>query len=388
MRPRFIQIHTLHPHGASLLNRDEWDRAKRITIGGIQRFRISSHSRKYHIRMDSGPHSIRHIPGVPLSARSRDAVNIGVTGPLRLVEGVNQEVVNAIEREFNRGVYGPRGDSPENRQILMLGLPEVEWLRERAAAICAASPDDPEAARREAAALFSGKEGRANMKAFRESARLPAGIESALFGRMMTADPGANARSAMQVAHSFGVSAIESEVDYFQAMDDLRLAQTGAAHMGETELTTGVYYGYICIDVPTLTGNLEGEEPDRWLETDRELTGEVARRLITLAATATSGAKAGQTAPYSYASVVLVEIGERMPRQLSDAYTVPCEPDSEAAARAMSAHLEKMDAMYGREEARRAASTTGVRFPGAESLPMAELSEWARGAILSGEAAL
>ena len=70
-------------------------------------------------------------------------------------------------------------------------------------------------------ALFKvGGEGR-NFRAFREQAALPAGLEGALFGRMVTSDPGANIDAAIHVAHAFTVHGEESESDYFSVVDEL-----------------------------------------------------------------------------------------------------------------------------------------------------------------------
>ena len=41
-QPRFLQIHTLSPYTAALLNRDDSGLAKRLPYGGALRTRISS----------------------------------------------------------------------------------------------------------------------------------------------------------------------------------------------------------------------------------------------------------------------------------------------------------------------------------------------------------
>ena len=62
----------------------------------------------------------------------------------------------------------------------------------------------------------------ANIKVMREATALPAGLTSALFGRMVTSDTAANIDAPIHVAHAFTVHPEESDSDYFVAVDDLK----------------------------------------------------------------------------------------------------------------------------------------------------------------------
>ena len=246
--PRFLQIHTLHSYPAALLNRDDSGLAKRMPFGGAVRTRISSQCLKRHWRVAEDEFAIHSIPGAEGAVRSRNVVERRVMQQLREVEGVAEDVVNVLATSFTVGVYGDKakpgeGEADKNtRQPLLLGFPEVEYLREKAAEICAANPNDASAAKTAAEALFSQRQGEgANFRAFREAARLPGGLEGALFGRMVTSDPGANIDAAVHVAHAFTVHREESESDYFSVVDDLQRddEDAGAAHIGDMELTAG-----------------------------------------------------------------------------------------------------------------------------------------------------
>ena len=89
---------------------------------------------------------------------------------------------------------------------------------------------------------------------------MPGGLVGALFGRIGYVDPGANIEAAVHVAHAFTVHREESESDYFSVVDDLagEDEDPGAAHIGDMELTAGLFYGYVFVDVPGLVSNLEG----------------------------------------------------------------------------------------------------------------------------------
>ena len=373
---RFVQIHTLHGYPAALLNRDDSGLAKRIPYGGVVRTRISSQCLKRHWRVADDPHAIHAVPGVEHAVRSRNIVDRRVVAPL-CEDGVADDVAKAVGEALNEGVYGDKGGVEKGRQPLLLGEPEIRYLLERARAIVAEHGDDASAARKAAEELFPKE--RANWKAFRDQTRLPGGIESALFGRMVTSDPGANIDAAIHVAHALTVHAEESEMDYFSVVDDLRTPDedAGAAHIGDAELTAGLFYGYVVVDVPELVSNIAG---------DRDLSAKVAANLLHLIATVSPGAKLGSTAPYAYADAMLVEIGERQPRSLAAAFRDPVAPSVDVAAGALADQLVRYDAVYGPHEARRSMATVPQEFSGAESSALPDIAGWVESAIAGGVA--
>ena len=387
--PRFLQIHTLHSYPAALLNRDDSGLAKRMPFGYAVRTRISSQCLKRHWRVAEDEFAIHSIPGAEAAVRSRNTVGRRVVQPMREGGGMAEDVLTAVEAAFNVGVYGASGTSESGRQPLLLGFPEVEYLREKAAEICAANPNDAGAAKTAAEALFSQWQGEgANFRAFREAARLPGGLEGALFGRMVTSDPGANIDAAVHVAHAFTVHREESESDYFSVVDDLQGddEDAEAAHIGDMELTAGLFYGYVVVDIPGLVSNLEGCDAAEWEGADRTLAGEVVKSLAHLIATVSPGAKRGSTAPYTYADLMLIEAGVRQPRSLANAFRNPAKAQVEDAAKALVDELNDLDGMYGVKELRRVSSKKDYGIPTSERLNMDDLASWAAEAARSGEA--
>ena len=377
---RFLQIHTLHSYPAALLNRDDSGLAKRMPFGGATRTRISSQCLKRHWRVAQDQFAIHSIPGAEKALRSRNVVERKVIDPLRERDGMDKEVLAAVENAFNVGVYGSSGTSESGRQPLLLGLPEVEYLKGKAVAICAEHSDDAKAAGDAAALLFNTRRGEGNnFAAFRDAAKLPGGLEGALFGRMVTSDPGANIEAAVHVAHAFTVHREESESDYFSVVDDLQREDedAGAAHIGDMELTAGLFYGYVVVDVPGLVSNLEGCKAEEWEDADRGLTGQVVEHLTHLIATVSPGAKLGSTAPYACADLMLIEAGSRQPRSLANAFRQPARAQVEAATGAMSEYLGKIDKAYGGKEVRRVMSIEDCEIPKAEPLCLDDLATWA-----------
>ena len=381
---RFLQIHSLHSYPAALLNRDDSGLAKRLTFGGAVRTRISSQCLKRHWRMSQDEFSLRNIAKATAAVRSRNVIGRGVMQPLRSSESASPAVLDAIEEAFNIGLYGKSGTSESGRQPLLLGLPEVEYLRQRAEGICAMYTHDANSAKKEAENFFSKRKGEgSNLEVFRAQTRLPAGIEGALFGRMVTSDPAANIDAAVHVAHAFTVHGEESESDYFSVVDDLQYKDedAGAAHIGDMELTAGLFYSYVVVDIPSLVSNLEGCRPEEWEKADRELSGKVVEHLIHLIATVSPGAKLGSTAPYSYADLMLVEAGIRQPRSLANAFRQPTKAQVAAATKALTDHLSELDEAYGAKETRRVMSVRACNVGNAERLCLDELAEWTADAI-------
>ena len=222
--------------------------------------------------------------------------------------------------------------------------------------------------------------GKKNLAAMREGATLAAGLESALFGRMVTSDPEANTDAAIHVAHAFTVHAEESESDYFTVVDDLRqadLSEAGTAGIFETELTSGLFYGYVVIDVQALVSNLGG---------DHALAAKVVEHLLHLIATVSPGAKKGSTAPYAYAELMLVETGKRQPRSLAGAFRNAVDLKSNdllrSATTRIAEQLRQFDAAYGQAESRAALCTTDLDLSGiSHTTPLDDLAAWAAAAV-------
>ena len=385
-KPRFLQIHTLHSYPAALLNRDDSGLAKRMPFGGATRTRISSQCLKRHWRVAEDEHSLSNIEGFTGSLRTRNAIELGVMKPIRDDKLASEDVLQAVQGVFQENVYSGSGVQP-----LLLGLPEVEYLRQKATAICTEHRDDARSARDAATLLFSDgrrNEERDNFRAFRESTRLPGGLISALFGRMVTSDTSANIDAAVHVAHAFTVHAEQSESDFWAAVEDLPKEEEGpgAAHLNDMELTAGLFYGYVVVDVPGLVSNLEGCPAADWLTADWELAAQVVYNLVHLIATVSPGAKLGSTAPYGRARFMLVEAGSGQPYSLADAFRNPAKAQLEDALDRLKTEIGCQDDNYGRKGLRRYMSMSDCTIPGGEKVALADLAQWTAGVVRSGEA--
>ena len=363
--PRFLQIHFLAPYTAALLNRDDAGLAKRLPYGGTLRTRVSSQCLKRHWRLADDPHALGRIAGTTDAFRSRETIDRKVLAGLTEVDDT---VLKPIRDALLVAVYGDKGADKKSRQTLLLGEVEVAYLAAEAKRLVADAAGNGKKA--EEIAKDWLKTHKANLKALSEGAKLPGGLTGALFGRMVTSDPRANIDAPVHVAHAFTVHAEEAESDYFIAADDLaRDEDTGADTIQETELTSGLFYGYVVVDIPGLIANLGG---------DAALAGEVLHNLLYLIAEVSPGAKLGSTAPYSRASFLLVEAGDRQPRSLAEAFRDACAASTGPAVARLTAHLQALDAAYATGEARRVMTLANADMPGAERGSLADLAGFVR----------
>jgi CRISPR system Cascade subunit CasC len=410
--PRFIQISTLTSYPAALLNRDDSGLAKRIRFGGAVRTRVSSQCLMREWRLAEDRFALSEVdPSLTMSIRSRETFNREVL-PLVISKGVEEALAVAVLQGLGKQLYeGKEKDADSakkadakkedkhplaRKEVVVLGRTEVEYLAGQAVEIAKElGPGLPAALKERDKAIKDCLDKQYKRTSLGENLKAlvaGAGLDAAMFGRFVSGDPEARVDSAVHVAHALTVHAEAAETDYFTAVDDLLTAsEGGSGHLGAAELTSGLYYVYVVVDVPQLVSNLTGKEANDWLTADRTLAARTVKHLIHLMATVSPGAKLGATAPYDHAALVLAEAGERQPRTLANAFMnpVPLSGDVFAATvRALSGYLEGMDGMYGREETRWLACRLPVDglggFTGAERRTLPQLADAVEAAILQG----
>ncbi len=312
-----VQVHLLTAYPAALLNRDDAGLAKRIPFGGAVRTRISSQCLKKHWReapllTDLGPMAHRS---------TRIFERVVAEGLAKSRPDTDRATVDAIAAHLMSLVLSNKESSDDadsalqTSQVVILTRAETEFIihlgEKTADTLAAAGVTATKPAEVKKHAPLESKDVKAILPA------LPASLDTALFGRMVTSDLFHRVDAAVSVAHAFTTHAEEAETDYFTAVDTLKDADddAGAGTIQDTELTTGVYYLYAVIDMEQLRANLVGYD-DAFAE-------RLACNLVRTMATVSPGAKRGSTAPYAYAELVLLERGTAQPRTLANAFLQP-----------------------------------------------------------------
>ncbi|WP_022835507.1 type I-E CRISPR-associated protein Cas7/Cse4/CasC [Salisaeta longa] len=398
----FFQFHLLTSYPGTLLNRDDAGFAKSLPFGNATRTRVSSQCLKYHWRKYEGKHAIRKAGDMAI--RSRRTFRQKIADPL-VEKGYDERLVAATVQGLSDILLSgdtSKGDIKDNvqpvlesddplgetelSQLVVLGQPEVRQIRKDAQAVLdrvaeADYNEDSVAQTRDAIAdAIAVDELRSNLAALGNAM----GIDAAMHGRMVTSDVMAQGDAAVHVAHAITTHAQQREDDYFTAVDDLQDETTGgteagSAHINVKQLTSGLFYSYVVVDLPLLVSNLEGCKREEWKEADPTLTKEVLRRFLHTITTASPGAKLSSTAPYARAEFVMVESGDEQPRTLANAFkkAVPAEGDvTEASIEALTSYAARMDDMYGAQEERICGTTSETDALPAERATLPEIADW------------
>jgi CRISPR system Cascade subunit CasC len=358
----FLQIHSLVSYPGVLLNRDDVGLAKRLPFGDAVRIRVSSQCLKKHWREAV---AARH-PQLKPAVRSREIFGIKIRDWLLEQEGVSDldadraakavaaAVLRSAAKEDEGATDGEApsagpagGESLASGQVIVLTSGEIDRLREVALRIAREGVKQGDDAGEGSTKKGPKKSAKGSQAALtkEEQAELGAmagAFDTALFGRFVTSDLLGRVDAAASVAHAFTVHAEQAEADYFTAVDMLT-ADSGAAMVGDAELTSGLFYVYVVIDLQKLEENLGPQAG---------ITAELAGWLVEAIATTSPGAKRGSTAPYAWSEFMLLERGQAQPRTLANAFrrALPVQAGRDVLADAAQALLEeraRLADMYG-----------------------------------------
>jgi len=321
----FIQLHLLTSYPPSNLNRDDLGRPKTAIMGGKTRLRISSQSLKRAWRTsDMFAEALKGHIGIRTKTMGVEVYR----------ELCKNDISEANAKAWAKKIAEAFGKCKKENAKKPLEDLEIEQLAHF-------SPEE-----REGIFGLVSKLALGNSAPSAEDLSLlmkrHTAADIAMFGRMLASSPAYNSEAAVQVAHAITVHEVAVEDDYFTAVDDLNEDEDdlGAAHIGETEFASGVFYLYLCINRDLLEENL-GE--------DKELAKKTLAALVESAAKVAPNGKQNSFASRAYASYVMAEKGDQQPRSLSVAFLKPVRGNdvmSEAIA-ALEAKRANMEEVYG-----------------------------------------
>ena len=340
---RFIQIHMLTAYPPANLNRDDQGSPKTAKMGGYDRLRVSSQCLKRTWRTSE---IFEHALAGHLGKRTKE---MGLEIYNRLTElGVSHK--KALEwTKSIAGVYGKLKTHSKKDRDAVAELDEDKRLKKVLVEVEIEQLAFFDTLEQES--IFSlintiAERGEGPTKDELNLLRKPvSSADIALFGRMLADSPNYNIEAAYQVAHSISVHPIAIEDDYFTAVDDLNTMKEdmGAAHIGETRFSAGLFYSYICINLELLIENLNGHV---------DLAIKTVRALVEAAVKVAPEGKQNSFGSRAYASYVLAEKGDQQPRTLSAAFLKPINHrDNDDFLRdsikALLTQQKSFDAVYG-----------------------------------------
>lgn len=356
----FINYHVLISHSPSCLNRDDMNMQKSAIFGGVRRVRISSQSLKRAIRMS-------HYYGAHLGApsiRTRELERIKALLIEELRGEFDEALISETAERFVKASLGAdeEENEDENAEGTIEGTEEKDIEKTKKLAVAPWVTDEirelcriidrvkrAEFTEKELTSVTEKlnkqrgkkkktehelldellnkkleKEIKSNLATLR--AACAAAKDIALSGRMATSGLMTSVDGALAVAHAITTHAVDEDIDWFTAVDDLvaDAGEVGAGHLNTQQFSSGVFYRYASLNLKQLQVNL-GRTPSMHAPETPQSRGEaldIARHVLHLMATIVPSAKQQSFAAYNLAEFALVSFADQ-PISLGNAFEEP-----------------------------------------------------------------
>lgn len=247
---QFIDIHILQTLPPSNINRDDTGSPKSAVYGGVPRARVSSQAWKRAARtefrdlLDPITLGVRTKRIVELVAAAITDHDAEVEDP----EALAGEVIKAIGIKIEKPKRGKKTDAAESEEfaqsayLVFFSAAQIRRLAQ--------------------IAVTAHRAGTAIDKvAAKAAAQTDNSVDVALFGRMIADAADLNVEAAAQVAHAISVHAVDTEFDYYTAVDDRAPEDnSGAGMIGTIEFNSSTLYRYATVDIAQLHDNLGDDE--------------------------------------------------------------------------------------------------------------------------------
>lgn len=343
MSHNFINFHILISHGPSCLNRDDMNMQKNAIFGGKRRVRVSSQSLKRAMR--TSDYYSTHL-GTP-SERTRELGKL----QSKYIDALKERFSEDQVKQALELISGKQGLS----ELSTKGVAVAPWVVEEVAHFCQVIADagedfDPKKLEKQIA-----KDAEAFNKATGQA------VDIALSGRMATSGLMTNIDGAMAVAHAITTHEVDSDIDWFTAVDDLvqedkakrkvgeseeGKGEQGSGHLDTQEFSSGVFYRYASLNIGQLQENLGGCSRDKALE--------IASHVLHMLATVVPSAKQQSHAAYNPADLALVSFSD-LPISLANAYEAPVRATNDSgflkpSLELLNTYWDKVHKGYGLNE--------------------------------------
>ncbi len=365
----FINFHILISHTPSCLNRDDMNMQKTAIFGGERRVRISSQSLKRTMRKSE--YYRQHIGEA--SIRSRDLALLEDEFLKLLEDQFEEKVIKEALERFAKTKTAEEEADDESESDVGKGkdkkLAVAPWIKEEFKIICqiikdvreeGLSPEEEEKAqqdynkqkakKKKTLESFFDKEYEKKIdKRLKDNKEallkaIGSATDVAFSGRMATSGLMTSIDGSLAVAHAITTHSVDSDIDWFTAVDDLQ--GVGSGHLDTQEFSSGVFYRYASLNLGQLQENLGGATREKALE--------IASHLLHMLATVVPSAKQQAFAAHNLADLALVSFSD-LPISLANAFEKPIRPHNgsgfrEPSIKALHSYWEHVHKGYGLDE--------------------------------------
>ncbi|HHU10554.1 MAG TPA: type I-E CRISPR-associated protein Cas7/Cse4/CasC [Intrasporangiaceae bacterium] len=248
----FIDIHVIQSVPPSNVNRDDTGSPKSAMYGGVRRSRVSSQAWKRAARKSYQ----RDIDASGLGYRTKQVAELIGQRMAKLDASMD----DTTRAQRAGAVLKALGMKLEPKRRKKGGDEEPESPFESSAYLAFFSADQLDKF-----AKLAIETEKPTRRQARECADSDHGLTVSLFGRMVADDTSLNVDAAVQVAHALSTHAVDTEADYYTAVDDVLEGDkdredSGAGMIGTIEFNSSTLYRYATINVDQLIENLGARE--------------------------------------------------------------------------------------------------------------------------------
>lgn len=227
----FLDLHAIQTLPPANINRDDTGSPKTAQYGGVRRARVSSQSWKKAMRDYFKSNGDLKNVGI----RSLDIVSYLAN---KILEIDSSKTYEACLKLANQTINNAGIKTKDNRAKALFFLGDIQ-------------------AKELAKAAIDGEE----KSKLKEILQANPAIDMALFGRMVADDPSLNEDASSQVAHAISTHAVQTEFDFFTAVDDLSPEDNaGAGMLGTVEFNSSTLYRYANVAIHELEKQLNNKE--------------------------------------------------------------------------------------------------------------------------------
>jgi len=311
----FMDIHVIQNVPPSCLNRDDTGSPKTAMYGGVRRARVSSQCWKRAMRtmfnetLDKNELSYRTLKIFDLIAEEiqKQAPEKSSEDAIKLAKDILAKVK----------VTPSKKDASNADALFFMSTQQAKNL----ATLALGNIDDKDIT-----------------KTIVQTLKQNNGIDLALFGRMVASNPEINCDASAQVAHAISTHRVESEYDYFTAVDDFaNNDHAGAGMIGTVEFNSSTLYRYATVAVHELKTQL-ANDPNA-LE---KALSEFVRAFVLSLPDGKQNTFAARTIPYA----VMVGLRTDRPLNLADAFEKPVKSNDGYAANSVAAFTDHAEFAY------------------------------------------
>lgn len=280
----FLDIHAIQTLPPSNANRDDTGSPKTAIYGGVRRARVSSQAWKRAMRQYFLSESAQD-----LGIRSKNVVRYVADRIIKADPTVTAEkALQMADKVFNDA--GIKTKDYQTKALYFLGKKQADQIATEAI------------------------KGETDKKVLKQVFCKNPAVDIALFGRMVADDPTLNEDASAQVAHAISTHEVQTEFDYFTAVDDLAPEDNaGAGMIGTIEYNSSTLYRYANIAMHELYRQLE----------DKEQTIEAAKLFLQAFANSMPTGKSNTFANETLPQLLMLNVRKDRPVNLVTAYENP-----------------------------------------------------------------